>query len=350
MRDISFLNNALRYFPVCLLLILSTLQSKAQIAECEFYDLSDGLASNCVFRMVQPDVNGFIWIGTDNGLARFNGEAFKNYLFNGPVNSNSILAIHPLSEDSLLLSYYRQGTFIFSNDTLHPYPFKPALNQKHFDDIPKALEHVTKIISADEQFWVINASSLYRVSEGRFKRIDISGNPMVNSLAHYKDHVIAATNNGIYQVTAKGFSEKVWPQDDIGLKVWDIALDENGTLYLASEKGVFMLDKGSFRPVTKKVMDVRNLLIDRDGALWISTQANSLYKMHNGNMDSIILSKNNNRFFVNDLMQDGEGNVWLASMADGICRMGLAKGIELIKTNSEPSLVKSVYERSNDEL
>jgi len=42
------------------------------------YDTSDGLNSNTIYRVVQ-DNDGFIWIGTQNGLCRFDGNRFLNY-------------------------------------------------------------------------------------------------------------------------------------------------------------------------------------------------------------------------------------------------------------------------------
>ena len=63
------------------------------------YSINDGLSQsvvNCVFQ----DSRGFIWVGTQNGLNRFNGETFDVYTYN-PVDSNSISNnwIFSISED-----------------------------------------------------------------------------------------------------------------------------------------------------------------------------------------------------------------------------------------------------------
>lgn len=42
------------------------------------YNESDGLICSYTYRMKQ-DYNGFMWIGTDNGLFRFDGKEFKQY-------------------------------------------------------------------------------------------------------------------------------------------------------------------------------------------------------------------------------------------------------------------------------
>lgn len=64
------------------------------------YQVSNGLASNTITSILQ-DSKGFIWLGTRNGLNRFDGTAFKTFRNdkNDPASlgSNSVLS---LSEDS----------------------------------------------------------------------------------------------------------------------------------------------------------------------------------------------------------------------------------------------------------
>ena len=64
------------------------------------YSINDGLSqsvANCIFQ----DSNGYMWIGTQNGLNRFNGESFDIFSHD-PINSNSISNnwIYSISEDS----------------------------------------------------------------------------------------------------------------------------------------------------------------------------------------------------------------------------------------------------------
>ena len=63
------------------------------------YSINNGLSQsvvNCIFQ----DSKGYIWIGTQNGLNRFNGEAFDVYIYN-PHDSNSISNnwIYAIAED-----------------------------------------------------------------------------------------------------------------------------------------------------------------------------------------------------------------------------------------------------------
>ena len=64
------------------------------------YSINDGLSQsvvNCIFQ----DSKGYIWIGTQNGLNRFNGETFDVYSYN-PVDTNSISNnwVYSIAEDT----------------------------------------------------------------------------------------------------------------------------------------------------------------------------------------------------------------------------------------------------------
>src|SRR6266851_9731566 len=50
---------------------------------CTSFTVEDGLPSNVVNAILQTR-NGFLWIGTDAGLARFNGRHFRMIDFRGP--------------------------------------------------------------------------------------------------------------------------------------------------------------------------------------------------------------------------------------------------------------------------
>lgn len=68
----------LRTGTAFLMLLLSTLYSLAQDPVCRILNNINGLPSNTVYNLLQ-DKQGFIWIGHDKGLTRYDGRSFKNY-------------------------------------------------------------------------------------------------------------------------------------------------------------------------------------------------------------------------------------------------------------------------------
>jgi ligand-binding sensor domain-containing protein len=56
------------------------------------YDSRDGLAGSTVYCMTQ-DRDGFIWVGTEGGLSRFDGTHFKNFSKEDGLPDNEIIQL-----------------------------------------------------------------------------------------------------------------------------------------------------------------------------------------------------------------------------------------------------------------
>jgi len=71
------------------LLIFSTiLCSQNQFEITKIYKVNEGLSNDLVTR-VKQDSRGFLWIGTFEGLNRFDGQEFEQY-FHERKNQNSL--------------------------------------------------------------------------------------------------------------------------------------------------------------------------------------------------------------------------------------------------------------------
>jgi len=72
----------------------------AQVLNVDYYSIENGLSQTSVLCIIQ-DSRGFLWIGTQDGLNRFDGYTFKIYK-NNPADSLSLSNnyINGLFEDS----------------------------------------------------------------------------------------------------------------------------------------------------------------------------------------------------------------------------------------------------------
>jgi ligand-binding sensor domain-containing protein/anti-sigma regulatory factor (Ser/Thr protein kinase) len=90
---------------ICCTSVLSFAQKKSDIGEDKFraihWTVNEGLAHDQVSCMLK-DSFGFLWIGTPNGLSRFDGSTFKNFFYD-PTKKQGIVGpkIWSLVEDSL---------------------------------------------------------------------------------------------------------------------------------------------------------------------------------------------------------------------------------------------------------
>ena len=70
-----------RYFFLLISLCIACLPAYATPREFKTWDTSDGLPDNTV-KCITQDSLGFIWMGTFNGLCRFDGINFVTYRHN----------------------------------------------------------------------------------------------------------------------------------------------------------------------------------------------------------------------------------------------------------------------------
>ncbi|MEO0627038.1 MAG: ATP-binding protein, partial [Bacteroidota bacterium] len=81
------------------------------------YGVSQGLSNEWVSDIAQDD-NGYLWLGTQYGLSRFDGHSFKIYTYrpDGGLSSNWVRGLH-VSEQGLLLAPLGQGVQLLDNES-----------------------------------------------------------------------------------------------------------------------------------------------------------------------------------------------------------------------------------------
>lgn len=113
----------------CLIISLSIHLCGYAILPTQFhfrhYNIENGVSSNNISTLFQ-DQKGYIWIGTENGLNRFDGNQFTLYQKNNPLYSNfhanSINTICETTDKELWLGT-DNGVFIYNQvkDTFTPF-------------------------------------------------------------------------------------------------------------------------------------------------------------------------------------------------------------------------------------
>ena len=164
------------------------------------YTTKDGLADGMIRSIVQDSV-GFLWIGNENGLSRFDGHTFKVYRYN-PLDTNSLREnrVWNLFTDS------KKRLWILTFHWLYLY---------HPED--ERFEHFSVNSSVD----------------GRFDKI----------CAEENDQLIITGYNALYRFDEIHKKFSVFHHDGmVSQSVGDYHKDENGVEWMASEKGLMRYD------------------------------------------------------------------------------------------------------------
>lgn len=192
-----------KYVAIYLLFFLVALPFYAWNREYKVFDTSNGLSDNTV-KCITQDSLGFIWMGTFNGLCRFDGKEFVTYKHN-PTDENSIAnnhieAILAAGADLWIGTDSGLNRYSFEEDRFYPCYVQTVDGEKRLS------APIRKIIDCDGKILVCtNTGELWAHKEGNlFISIDLGKILTYLTIASYKDHHFwAYTTDGLYLLNAQ---------------------------------------------------------------------------------------------------------------------------------------------------
>ncbi|WP_445456521.1 ligand-binding sensor domain-containing protein [Flavobacterium sp. HNIBRBA15423] len=81
------------------------------------YSTSNGLPHDITYGLFQ-DSFGYIWIGTDNGLVKYNGNEFKTFTIKEGLRSNYVIDINETKDKKIAVGMWGGGVQLIQNDSV----------------------------------------------------------------------------------------------------------------------------------------------------------------------------------------------------------------------------------------
>ena len=318
----------------CLVFFGSNRSAQAQIQyeyRVEYFDASDGLPSSAV-TSIAVDSSGFLWVGTSNGLARFDGYSFESYIpQSGDSTSISGRAIASIHVDS--------NGRIWAGGGL----FRPrGLNR--FDPVTEAFSRYLH----DPQ----NAHSLVA-----------DGVKVITSSREYPNRIWVGANGAKHGVSSldvdKGVFENYMADSGLSSMIIDMAIDDSGWLWVLDyDGGLNRLNTEvssfeTFYPELKlRSRNGGTLYIDRSGRLWMGSRAAlSLFDPTTKTFTSYFPNPgelNHSSNLINAILEDQAGTLWIGT-SNGIYTFDrIRKVFSRFHFQFEPtSSILTLYEDEN---
>lgn len=109
------------YYRLILLFIVGLCNAHTLFGQQEIkfrkYTVDDGLPNNIGYKMFQ-DSKGYLWVGTDNGLGRFDGKDWKIYNTEDGLSSPFPIAMQEAEDGALWISSWKGGLDILQGDSI----------------------------------------------------------------------------------------------------------------------------------------------------------------------------------------------------------------------------------------
>lgn len=317
-----------------MLLYLSGIAAPAFSQDYNFrsYTSENGLAQPYVYSIVQ-DVHGYLWVSTGNGVSRYDGFKFENYLNNDSTADNVISS--SISDGKYLWFGHMDGRLSFFNG-------KTFRSVKMLQPNISGLTHFTK--SPDGFIWVSTYSDgLLKLDKdsGVTKQYFFQDQTIVQAFEFIdKSDLLVGTNTGLLycRVKQSGGIEIIQhvseiPESRISgiLKLRDIS----GYYIATGNDGVFKLtyDSTNFKAyrlsagLSSELTDIQEIYEDSRSNLWLSTFGNGLIKMtysDNGEFIKVDYFNKTNGFATDNVKavyEDREGNIWSGNYGQGLTIM-----------------------------
>ncbi len=278
----------------------------------------EGLRGSQVWTIAQ-DRFGYMWLGTNEGLARFDGVRFvSGQSINGDLPEASVRALCVARDGSLWVGFGGPGGV----SRLQGHQLR---NFDAHDGLPEAL--ITSLFEDRHGvMWAASLNGLYRLQGEQWQRVDQTAGLRVQMVdAVYEDrpgNLWVGTPGGVFRRDGEAESFRLvstlqvesFAEDREG-RVWGTGADAVLAL-LSSDPPRAMPDVGGRSPG-------RRLLHDDEGNLWVATLGNGLLRVdvRDGRLDvERFQGSGLSSDVVRALLRDREGNVWVGTQ-NGLDRL-----------------------------
>ena len=258
--------------------------------------IENGLSQSTVETILQ-DSNGYMWIGTNDGLNKYNGYSFKKYE--------------------------------------HDIYDKNTISSNYIVDI---------VEDNDGYIWVSTTNGLNKINPkndniinyfSKSKGGNLSNNRICEILVRKNNDILVTTSDGLnlYNKDTDSFERILAGKDDLPSQyIHSIEEDYYGNIWLGTQSGLVKLDKNltKIQEFTNKTIDsisdnpIYRVYSDGSDNIWVATLGSGLINI-NSKTNNIKVYKNSNsekslpNDVVRDILRDSNGNLWITTQG-GICK------------------------------
>lgn len=256
----------------------------------------DNSLVNNEVRAIHEDGDGTIWVGTNNGLSRFQSEPvrFRNYVkdfdYKADKSSPRIRMIERLNDGKLLVATQSGALYHYLPDA-DRFELVPGYGEGNVSaDITKVNCVFDK---SNDTAWLFTDGSgvvVYDRSKNTFKKLQVSNDPerklgglFITCIAQKsKDELYLGTNSGLYLININTLQLTNWQYEKgrsnslVGNKVRSLYQDTD-YLYIGTRSGLSRFDATTNSFDRFKMRDglpsdvVFGIMPDEEGHLWFTT-------------------------------------------------------------------------------
>jgi ligand-binding sensor domain-containing protein/two-component sensor histidine kinase len=272
----------------------------------------DGLPENIVQALVQ-DRDGYLWVGTTGGLARFDGARFS------PLNDGTAHTLPVNGFNCLLLSH--DGTLWAGTEGGGLLHIANSEIVRSYGDAAGLTDVFVRTIYEDSigRLWVGTASGLFLKQGERLVRIEAPGASNVQAITEDSEHNILAGGSHLISLH-EGQSREIPLPSPGQNNVNSVLVAADGTLWIGTVSGLFRQAHGRFERVPEITSSVRVLHQTSDGTIWVGTIGKGVWAYRDGTLTHIGDKGPLPIDTVHSIFEDTNHRIWIGTQ-NGLVRL-----------------------------
>ncbi|OFX61114.1 MAG: hypothetical protein A2046_08320 [Bacteroidetes bacterium GWA2_30_7] len=309
-----------------------------------FFSNNEGLPIKGALSINQTS-DGYFWIGTYNGLVRFDG--VQMYVYSNSnvenIHNNSFLSIYE-DKDSSKWFGTLNGLLHFYNNTWDLFTIENGLPSELIECIYRDSKGL---------LWIGTAKGICYFENGKFSNEKIPDElKNVTIKDFFEDHTgklwIATEQAGLYYRFNNSYvnycTEKKINIHDIRT----VCEDSRGNIWFGSNNGLFKIKDNqeieTFNSENGLVSnDIKIVFEDSQNMIWIGTGV-GLNKIYKGKISSFINTEKFKKHTITGIEEDFEGNIWVSTYDYGIYNLKGSKfNLYSCSEKLETDVINSIF-------
>jgi signal transduction histidine kinase/ligand-binding sensor domain-containing protein/ActR/RegA family two-component response regulator len=283
------------------------------------WETDTGLSQNTVTGITQAD-DGYLWIGTRDGLCRFDGTRFVvfNRLNTPALRSNVINgvergvdgAIWISTDDGLVRYFHGEFTAFTTKDGL-------------------ASNYVSNVAIDGNAIFVGTGLGLVRSVTGppmRFEAVPDTPRGIISNAFVDAQHRVWFTRfRTVYRFSGHDTITVPLVGGSTTPNISSLSLERSGTVWIAASDGVYRVDGDRAVLTMATPGTAKNVLVDRDGNFWVGLDAGGIGRWRDARWEWFTRKNGLTDDVITSFFEDRERTVWVGTSGGGLNSFSVGK-------------------------
>jgi PAS domain S-box-containing protein len=284
------------------------------------FGMADGLPYPSIAALAQS-ADGYLWVATRNGLARFDGARFTTFRHDNmpELVDDRITALLEASDGTLWIGT-GQGVTLYRNGKWSRPSLGRSLDEGGIISLAETPDHSILIAQSVDRATARSVPSgvfLYR--DGKVTELRLPGEkemPRVDAMVCASATEILFAGVGLLRLEHGAITDISKEVNVRTARFFAALVDSTGKVWLGGPLGLLRQSGGSYESLATAdglpSTSIRSLVSDRDGNVWVGT-SNGLARFAAGRFQPLLMHGVESLSNVICMLEDSEGNLWVGT-------------------------------------